>query len=266
MNFIPSHSPDSIDEMRLLFYKRLLAPIDGMWESLYIPSSTAYLILDGNDTLGYCCIDADKSLTQLFVKAGTEYQTTQVVKALIDSQLIVSAKLSSIEPIAFNACLSLSTSLASNTLCYQYSKQSRVTAISSPIEPVKATNIAQIKDFFREHIGFDDNFGYTENLVDRGELYAFQSNHEIIATGECRLSDTQQNIADIGMIVSSAHRGKGLGSEVLHQLAQKANKLHRTPICSTTQDNIPSQKSIEKAGFYCSHIIFDMAFTPTDIN
>jgi len=263
MNFTPVQTADfdGIHAMRSQLYKLFTAPIDGMWEALYIPASTSYMIQEGQHALGYCCIDDDHSLTQLFMKKGAEYRARKVVQELISLNMILSAKLSSIEPITFNACLSLSMSNSPHTFCYQYNGNSKVGTISSPLAPVLSNDIVLVKDFLKDQVGFEDNFGYTENLVNCGEIYAIQDGPEIIATGECRLSDTQENTADIGMIVNRSHQGKGLGAEVLHQLAQKACALKRMPICSTTRENIPSQKSIEKAGFYCSHIIFDIKFT-----
>ena len=264
MNFNIIQNPVDINDMRQQLYKRFVAPIDGMWESLYIPSSTSHAIQHHNETIGYCCIDEDKSITQLFLSDGFSHFTKAAVSSLIASGLATSAKLSSNEPISFNACLLHNQSVAENTLCYQYNGHSLVNTVSATIEPVSIGATAAIKSFLKEQVGFDDNFGYTENLIERNELYSIEDNSGIVATGECRLSDTQLKVADIGMIVHNAHRGKGLGAEVLHQLALKAQSMNRTPICSTTHDNIPSQKSIEKAGFHCSHITFNIDFISSD--
>jgi len=117
-----------------------------------------------------------------------------------------------------------------------------------------------IRSYYQEHVGFDDTFGYVDNLVSRNELYMSMEDNTIIATGECRLSDTQLNFADVGVAVNKEHRKQGLATKMLQQMAHKAMEQNRKPICSTTIDNIGSQKAIERAGFYCSNIIFDMKF------
>ena len=111
------------------------------------------------------------------------------------------------------------------------------------------------------HIGFDDTFGYVDNLISRKELFMVKDSNTIITTGECRLSDTQLEYADVGVAVNKEHRKKGYATKMLLQLAKEAIMQKRKPICSTTIDNIGSQKAIEKAGFHCSNIIFDMEFT-----
>lgn len=82
----------------------------------------------------------------------------------------------------------------------------------------------------------------------------------IIATCECRMSDSQPSIGDIGIIVHQEFRNKGLATEMLKLQANSILKAGRKPICSTTLDNIASRKAIEKAGFHCSNIIFDIHF------
>ena len=46
----------------------------------------------------------------------------------------------------------------------------------------------------------DDTFGYTENLVARKVIFMVKESDVIIATRECRMSDTQPEIADLGII------------------------------------------------------------------
>lgn len=259
MKFTPAEDPAQIEAFRRALYSRFTAPLDGMWESLYIGSSQVLLIELGGKAIGYCCIDDSKSLTQFFLSDPHRKATSAALQSLIATEAISSAKLSSIEPISFNACLALSSSINSNTYCYQY--DSAPTLEELDLQVADMEDVAELKAFFKEQIGFDDNFGYTENLIQRKELHMHRGAEGLLATGECRLSDTQDGVADVGMIVNQSLRSRGLGRQMLHSLAQKAMGLGRSPICSTTIDNVASQKAIAKAGFYCSHIIFDIDFS-----
>ena len=261
MNFIKTDDTIVINDFRKKLYQQFSTAIDGMWEAAYIASSQSYLIKNEAQNIGYCCIDNKGSLTQIFLDDEFNHQMGKAIQSLIESKLISSARLSSIEPISFNACLAASKSIEVNTYCFQYSNKQKASQELLKLELVISTEIKSIKNFFKDQIGFDDNFGYTENLVQRKELYAFRENEEIIATGECRLSDSQPKFADIGVIVNNDFQKKGLGTKVLRAMAQKALDVNRQPICSTTVDNIASQKAIVKAGFYRSHIIFDINFS-----
>lgn len=259
MKFTKTDLTPPIANMRTALYELFKAPLDGMWESLYIAGSQNYLIDENGETMGYCCIDEEKSLTQIYLTAPQRFRMSATITSLIGNGLVTSAKLSSMEPISFNACLLHAKSISANTFCYQFLQDQNVTAAQLEMKLAEETDTDAMRTFFREQIGFDDTFGYTANLIGRKELFFAEEAGILIATGECRMSDSQPHVSDVGVIVNKEHHGKGLGTRVLYTLAQKALKAGRNPICSTTQDNIASQKAITKAGFYCSHIIFDLA-------
>lgn len=68
MKFIKSTNQETIAPLRVKLYKKLAAPIDAMWELLYIASSESYLMEDNNETIGYCCINEEGSLNQIYVE------------------------------------------------------------------------------------------------------------------------------------------------------------------------------------------------------
>ncbi|PZX51990.1 GNAT family N-acetyltransferase [Algoriphagus chordae] len=260
MNFIKSTDPNLITELRQKLFQKLTAPIDAMWELLYIASAQSFLIEDAGKTIGYCCIDEQDSLLQLFLLDEYLAKMAQVIASLIDSKLINSASLSSNEPVSFNACLRRSASTQTNTFCYQHSNKLVEVNPDFSIDLVSVKDIPVVKTFLKEQIEMDDTFGYTENLVSRKEIYLVRESEIIIATSECRMSDSQPEIADLGIIVNRDHHGNGIATQVMKMQVNRVLKSNRKPICSTTVDNIPSQKVIEKSGFYCSNIIFDMKF------
>ncbi|WP_420320797.1 GNAT family N-acetyltransferase [Flagellimonas sp.] len=260
MEFERTQNTDLVNKFRTQLYAQLTAPIDAMWELLYIASCKNYLINDQGEKIGYCCIDTNGSLLQLFLLTESNSKMNTVLEALIEEKLIVSASLSSNEPIAFNACLLYSKSMKPNTFCFQHINSKVETNSTLNVELVSESDIPEIKSFLKEQIGMDDTFGYTENLVNRQEIYMVKEVDEIVATSECRWSDTQPEIADVGIIVNKKYRGKGIASQVMQLQANKVIDAKRKPICSTTIDNIASQKAIKKAGFYCSNIIFDIQF------
>lgn len=259
MNFIKTENTDVINDYRKELYKTFVAPLDSMWQDLYIASSQAYLIEKDNKYIGYCCIDNHAALLQVFVTNENRYLMRTIIRELIDSKHISSASLSTIEPVSFNACIFLSQSIKSNTFCYKYSNHPLNDEKSLKVELVTPEHSNALRSYYKEHVGFDDTFGYVDNLVSRKELYFALEEDTIIATGECRLSDTQLDYADVGVSVHTEHRKKGLATKMLQQMTHKAIEQDKKPICSTTIDNIGSQKAIERAGFYCSNIIFDIS-------
>ena len=184
----------------------------------------------------------------------------KVINELINLKLINSASLSSNEPIGFNACLFYSKSTKVNTFCFEHLNTAIKVNSTLNIELVSPNDITTIKTFLKEQVGMDDTFGYTENLVSRKEIFMIKESDVIIATSECRMSDSQPEIADLGIIVNKNYQGKGIATQIMKMQVNRVLKSGRKPICSTTLDNIASKKAIEKSGFYCSNIIFDIAF------
>ncbi|WP_298900294.1 GNAT family N-acetyltransferase [uncultured Psychroserpens sp.] len=260
MNFIKTNDFNIIQPLRQELYDTFTTALDSMWESLYIGSSTSYLIQVNTKTIGYCCIDNDKSLTQIYIKKPHLTRMQDAITSLIDLKLIVSAKLSSIEPVGFNTCLIHASSVKNNTYCFQF--ENDTPEQNTSVELTVATNedVEMIQSFYKTQVGFEDTFGYTENLVKRQELFIVKNGSDFVGTGECRLSDSQPRYADVGVAIHSTFRRQGYASQTLHVLAKKALTKHRKPICSTTIDNIGSKKAIEKAGFHFSHSIFDLRF------
>ena len=52
MKFIKTDITKTITELRSQLYQELTAPIDAMWELLYINSAQHYLIKDTNQNMG----------------------------------------------------------------------------------------------------------------------------------------------------------------------------------------------------------------------
>lgn len=266
MEFIPTRDITEIASLREQLYKELTAPIDAMWELLYIASAQAHFIQQGNQRLGYCCIDEKKRLLQLFLFAPFKGLAIEVLQEMMDTRLIVGAQLSSSTPTAFNACLFHATISSTHTFCFEHTNESIDFEERLALALVSEDEIPAIKAFLKKEVGMDDTFGYTENLVNRKEIFRAKQGDTIVATSECRLSDTQPNYADLGMIVNQDFQGQGFATEILQWQINRVLNLGRKPICSTTIDNIASQKAIKKAGFYCSNIIFDIELTTTKTN
>lgn len=258
MKFIKSNDSKIIQDYKVELYKSLSTPIDAMWENLYIRISQSYFILFEDNNIGYFCVNERGSLLQIYIQDDYKYQTVNIIKEILRTKLINSASLSSNEPISFNACLSISKSIKINTYCFDYFSKAIPENSELNLELVQSQDIDDIKSFLNNQIGFEDTFGYTENLVTRKEIFMLKESGIIIATSECRISETQLGCVDLGVIVNKDFQKKGLATRIINHQAERFLKMGMNPICSTTVDNIAAKKALEKAGFYCSNIIFDI--------
>ena len=101
---------------------------------------------------------------------------------------------------------------------------------------------------------------YYGDLIKRKELFGLWDGKTLIATGERRVSETQKPYADVGMIVSTTHRGQGLATMILQKLLNLCGEKGLSAICSTEKDNVGAQKAIAKAGFIDHHRIVEFKF------
>ena len=87
IKFRKSEITKEVINYRKQLYRNFIAPLDGMWESLYIANATSYLIKYKEEEIGYCCIDGDESLNQLFLKESHRYLMNSVVTELINPRV-----------------------------------------------------------------------------------------------------------------------------------------------------------------------------------
>ena len=98
-------------------------------------------------------------------------------------------------------------------------------------------------------------------MIERGQVYILVDEDELLGLGECRLSTSQAPYADLGMITGKKYRRQGVGTYILAQLKQACYRRGAKPICSCAADNLPSRKTIEKAGFISQHRLLDFHFS-----
>ena len=96
---------------------------------------------------------------------------------------------------------------------------------------------------------------YSSALIERSELFVLPDEDRWLGLGELRRSDTQTGVADVGMMVAPAHRGRGLATSILARLRAACESESLRAICSTTAENVAAQKAILKAGFRSRHRI-----------
>ena len=106
-----------------------------------------------------------------------------IISELVSQKKMSGAKLSSIEPISFNAALELSYSNKIDTInyCYSETRQTKCNEIS--LIHAKKSDLDRIKQFYKIEGGFDDQFGYVENIIKRNELYMCEINEENVKNG-----------------------------------------------------------------------------------
>jgi len=247
--------------MKTNYYKNLTAPMDDMWEEGYFPACD-YYIIKSDINCGYFALDNEGVLLVFHVE---DKKTADVIfDYIMTHKNIQKAYVSTYDPIFYSQCLRYKSSISVNTLLYKQSKKISMPAPFDNIVVIHAdkTELDNTARFFREKVDINGDWiePYLAKLIHNDGLILFKYNDHIIGTGGIRPSISSKGYANIGMTVSKDYRKRGLASYIICTITEICNKNNYQTICSTTNDNIGSQKTLTKCGYESYHHIYTVYF------
>lgn len=254
---------DKLSDLKAKYRTTVAAPLDGMWEA-FTGMADHYSIMEGSNTVGYCAVNGEKKMLQFFMHAPAN--ASAAFKQVIGQLDVVGAIVSTAETAFLGHCMDYQTSVSENAIMYHLEDGAACASAKFPADTtfrsLKNPDLQTAVDFAVATLGADAGWlkSYFGDLITRSELYGLFNDGTLIATGECRPSHTQFGFADVGMIVGTNHRGKGIATNMLRQLIRESIAQGLKPICSTEHGNIPAQKAITKAGFTNYHRILEITF------
>lgn len=235
--------------------------MDDMWEEGYIPSCEFYII-KSDINCGYFALDNEGVLLVFHVEDIKI--ADELFDYIIHYKNIQKAYVSTYDPIFYSQCLRLKKNISLNTLLYTQDKDISITAPFDNIvvRHAEETDLENTARFFKEKIDLTGDWiePYLTRLIGNDNFILFKYNDEIIGTGGIRPSISSKGYANIGMTVSKDFRRRGLASYIICTLKEICIKNNYQTICSTTNDNIGSQKTLIKCGYKCYHQIFTVLF------
>ena len=252
-----------LEAFKCEYRKTLSAPLDGMWEH-FTTAANHYAIKSSTDTLGFCAVNAEHKLMQFSVVDTLDAR--ELFGRLVVELKLVGAILASFEDRALALCMDLQKTVSVKALMYHMPAVQDVAAADFPpdtsFDLLRYCDLQSAVDFAFETLGQDARWlsHYFGDLIEKEQLFALRRDGEILAIGECRVSETQKPYVDLGMVVGKAYRRQGLGTNVLRFLVRLCQTRDQKPICSTECSNVASQKAIAKVGFVCRHRMLEFSF------
>ena len=254
---------EKTSNMRKQYHSELIAPRDGMWES-FVDMGDHYLITSADRNIGYLVLNTERFLQQFYVE--NKKCESEVFKAALKQLEIVGAFPTTIEAGFISLCHDHQKSVSVNDIMYHCPSSAEVGEVEFSVTMTWRL-LEQLDhdiaiEFAHEAIGADKGWlkGYYADRISKKELFGLWQENTLIATGERRFSPYFDGVADLGMVVANEFRGKGLGSKVLSKLILACREVNINPICSTSLDNLPAQKSIMNSGFMAYHRILKTGF------
>lgn len=260
---ITKTEPGALTAFTHAYAQAAIAPLDGMWQA-FAGFADHYAIAHNNALIGYGAVNSDQKLLQFYVAEHVE--PTVVFSQFLAETAIRGAVVSTAEPMLLTHALDHCKTTQVNALMYHVPKGRTPENGAFPDDmtflPIPLDALAQAVDFAVATLGADRTWltGYFTDLIAGEKLFGLWQEGQIIATGECRPSINYPSFADVGMIVSTNHRRRGLATQMLLKLIEITTEKGLSPICSTERDNIAAQRAITKAGFASYHRILDLDF------
>lgn len=261
---IQKTSKNKILSMTNKYYEYLTAPMDDMWEIGIIGKSNYYNVIFGDRKIGYFCLDNNNVLLQYFITDLFLDQSKEIFKYIISKHKIKEAFVSTIEPRYLSLCLDFQKKMDVDTILYTDSLDSN---IKNPIKTAKfyLATMEELQDILNYQLNKVSLEGdwiepYYIDIIKKEQLYLLKLEDEIIGSGELRPCLMNNTYANLGVTVSKKYRRQGLGSYILSYLKKLCYKQNLVPICSTSINNIGSQKSIENAGLFAYNRVMKVYF------
>jgi len=256
----------SILDLKAQYLQSLVAPMDGMWEVGFTNPSPHWEIRMDGELAGYYAANDEGTLLQFYVRPAFEKHGRTLFDHVIAQDTLTEAVVSTIDPSYLSFCLDVQKKVTVHTYLYEIHTEVRPDhpkAEGLDFRLIEAPELDRTIAFQQACLGGEEDLsdwlrGYSENLIERKELFVLCRDDQWLGLGECRKSDSQEGVSDLGMMVTPAHRGKGWATYILTRLITHSTAQGQHAICSTTVENLGAQKAIIRSGFISRHRIMNV--------
>ena len=253
----------AVEDMKRRYLESLSAPLDGMWEMGFINPQPHWQIRVDEALAGYFVSNDEQTLLQFYVRPEFDHQSSRIFQQVLVQNNLKYAMVGTIDPLLLRHCLDVQRSVKVHTHLYEAGNAHSYAQTLSAAPQLRAVTLDELDrviQFQTDCLTLDrSTVGwlrvYSSALIERSELFVLPDEDRWLGLGELRRSDTQTGVADVGMMVAPAHRGRGLATSILARLRAACESESLRAICSTTAENVAAQKAILKAGFRSRHRI-----------
>jgi hypothetical protein len=130
------------------------APLDGMWLGGFVPMASHFGLYEGDELIGFCCVNDEGYLLQFFVHPDHQNQSSQLFELVgqgadCTAGNINDAFVSSAEPHYLSLCLDAFFKFQVNALMYQRGTAALQTSTENALALVNVDTpqLSQVVDF-----------------------------------------------------------------------------------------------------------------------
>lgn len=90
----------------------------------------------------------------------------------------------------------------------------------------------------------------TREYIKDDTFWVLEEDSRLLGVGVMYKTIYQPQYVDIGMLVASEHRRKGYGAYIVQEITRVCEDRSLIPAAGCNADNVPSRKTLERAGYY----------------
>lgn len=244
----------SLDEVAALRRARLetLSATPELFVELVLRSARPWEILCDGARVGYLATQ-ERAAIQLGLVPEHRTHADRALLQAREALGLERAWASTYDPLALCAALSLGRG------CEVLGLQFRTLGApgSPPTAPLPAVRLATLEDLpVVQAINHPEVFDDPDDIpvwLEAGWVTLFSLGSAPVGLGLCTPTGPGIPSADVGVLVVPEHQGRGLGSWIVGQMAERARSRGLTPTAGCAVDNAASRATLERAGFVADH-------------
>lgn len=238
-------------------YLQSLPEFQELYLELLVSGGNYFIILKNNNAVGYVITTPDNILVEYYIVNEAAAESPAIFQKALSQLNIDKVWCKSFDFLLLDACLlKFNKHEVIGTLFRDY--------ISSPnfFSGELTVNTAQESDLpflLQQQDGLFETPEELEMFVKQGSILLLKRNNELVGCGFLIKIHESWNYYDVGMWVNPAFRNKGFAVQIISYLKNYCLANNIEPVCGCAFENIASQKTLEKNGFFSKHKLLEFS-------
>jgi len=247
-------SQSEINFLRLE-YLNSLPEFQELYLEMMIEKSEFYKIILEENIIGYAVKTNENVLIEFYLKEKFIADCESIFKSVIEELLIEKVYCKSFDFLLLNCCLISNYSYKIiGSLYRNYFKTENYFKDEFEIR------IAEISDhefLLQQKDGLYETPEELEYFIKGKNILLFFKKEKLVGCGYLIKIHNDFNFYDIGMWVNPDFRKQGIATQIISYLKNHCIKNNFIPICGCAIENMTSQKTLEKNGFFSKHKLIE---------
>lgn len=255
---IQKASYSEIETLRIQYLKSL-PEFQELYLDLLVASGRYFIIFRANNAIGYAITNPENTLVEYYITNEVAAKSPSIFQEVLSNLKIDKVWCKSFDFLLLDACL------------LKFKKHEVIGTlfrdnISSPNFFIGELDVstAQERDLplhLQQEDGLYETPEELETFVRQGSVLLFRRDNELTGCGFLIKIHPNWNYYDIGMWVNPSYRNQGFAVQIISYLKNYCLTNHLKPVCGCAFENVASQKTLEKNGFFSKHKLLEFTLT-----